>query len=83
MAQSVIPKKEEKVKTVFAAMQNVNDLIEFKEQFKTMYPKDWARVQKRYADHERRDVKGKGHPMPEPEKYLAQMYSIYRKKLCE
>lgn len=83
MAQSVIPKKEEKVKAVFAAMQNIDDMDEFKNKFKTMYPSDWERVQKRYIQHERRDVKGKGHPMPEPEKYLSEMFKTHRKKLSE
>ena len=81
MAQSIIPKKEEKVKAVFSAMQNIDDVNEFKEKFKTMYPSDWERVQKRYIEHERRDVKDKGHPMPETEKYLSGMFKTHRKKL--
>ena len=40
MAQSVIPKKEEKVNSVFSAMENIDDLAEFKKKFKEMYPAD-------------------------------------------
>ena len=83
MAQSVIPKKEQKVKAVFDAIQNLDDMAEFKAEFKRMFPNDWERVKKVYAEHERRDVKGKGHPMPEPEQYLNNMYKVYRKKLTE
>lgn len=83
MAQSVILKKEEKMIAVFAAMQNKEDFNEFKEVFKSVYPSDWERVIKRYKDHERRDTKGKGHPMPEPEKYLSNMYKVYYSKLIK
>ena len=81
MAQSVIVKKEEKVNSVFGAMQNIDDMNEFKQLFKSMYPKDWERVNQRYNQHERRDTKGKGHPMPEPEQYLANMFNVYRAKI--
>ncbi|MGE9942456.1 hypothetical protein ACQRBH_12870 [Bariatricus sp. SGI.161] len=81
MAQSVIVKKEEKVKAVFAAMQDKNNMQEFKDLFKSMYPDDWKRINQRYMQHERRDTKGKGHPMPEPEVYLTNMYKVYRNKI--
>lgn len=83
MAQSVVVKKEEKVKAVFAAMNNLDDMQEFKTLFKTMYPSDWQRIIQRYNQHERRDTKGKGHPMPEPETYLANMFKTYRVKISE
>ena len=81
MAQSVIVKKEEKVKAVFEAMKNVNDIQEFKELFKSMYPADWDRIKQRYIEHENQDKKGKGYPMPEPEKYLSNMFKVYQSKL--
>ena len=80
MAQSVIPKKEEKMKAVFDAMQNKEDFNEFKDAFKKLYPADWKRVITRYNEHEREDTKGKGHPMPAPEKYLSNMYKVYYAK---
>ena len=57
MAQSVIVKKEEKVNAVFEAMKNTEDMEEFKQLFKSMYPKDWERVKQRYNQHEQQ-VKG-------------------------
>ena len=81
MAQSVVVKKEEKVTAVFAAMADKANMQEFKTLFKSMYPDDWRRIQQRYAQHERKDTKGKGHPMPEPEVYLANMFKVYSKKL--
>lgn len=81
MAQSVIVKKVEKVNSVFEAMKNIDDMNEFKQLFKSMYPKDWERVKQRYNQHEQTDTKGKGHPMPKPEQYLANMFKVYRAKL--
>jgi len=40
MAQSVIVKKEEKVNAVFEAMKNTEDMEEFKQLFKSMYPNE-------------------------------------------
>ena len=71
---SVVVKKEEKVKAVFEAMSNLNDMEEFKTKFKTMYPKEWVHIQSVYLKEERADTKHKGHPMPHPEKYLENMY---------
>ena len=67
-------KKEVKIKTVLDSMIDIMDVVEFKEKFKTMYPKDWENIKHRYAEHESRDKKGKGHPMPHPEKYLENMH---------
>lgn len=78
MAQSVIQKKEEKVTSVFEAMLDKASLEEFKIKFKEMYPRDWDRIVSRYKEHERRDIKQKGHPMPEPEQYLKNMYNVYK-----
>lgn len=83
MGQSVIVKKDEKVKSVFEAMQNIDDVNEFKQLFISMYPNDWKRVQQRYMEHEERDTKRKGHPMPEPEQYLVNMYKVYRSKISK
>lgn len=73
---SVIVKKDEKVNSVLDVMNNSNDIEEFKRLFKDMYPTDWERILKNYAKHERKDVKHKGHPMPEPEKYLENAYNV-------
>ena len=81
MAQSVIPKKEEKVTTVFQAMHDKNSLDEFKTKFKEMHPRDWGRIVSRYNEHERRDTKQKGHPMPEPEQYLKNTFNVYKGKV--
>ena len=58
MAQSVIVKKEEKVNSVFGAMQNIDDMNEFKQLFKSMYPKDWERVNHHYRQEHKRDRYG-------------------------
>lgn len=80
MARSVVPQKEKKVEAVFAALGSAHNEKLFIEKFKELYPKDWERINQVYQEHERRDNKGKGHPMPEPEKYLSNMYKVYSKK---
>lgn len=77
---AVIVKKEEKLAAVFAAMSDVDDLQEFKTKFKEMFPKDWNHIIAVYQKEEREDVKHKGHPMPEPEKYLENTYNTARAK---
>ncbi|OQA69218.1 MAG: hypothetical protein BWY37_00841 [Firmicutes bacterium ADurb.Bin262] len=77
---AVVVKKEEKVAAVFAAMSNVDDLQEFKTKFKEMFPKEWKHIISVYQKEEREDVKHKGHPMPEPEKYLENTYKTARAK---
>ena len=81
MAQSVIPKKEEKVRLIFDEIgQNCTE-EEFVQRFKEKFPKDWERVQIRYKEHEQRDVKHKGHPMPNPQQYMTNMYNTWKNKI--
>ncbi len=80
---AVVVKKEEKVKAVFAAMDNPSDMQEFKAKFKELYPSDWGRINDVFQEEERRDKKGKGIPMPHPEKYLENMFNVARSKIFE
>lgn len=73
---SVILKKEEKVSTIFDNMSDINDVQEFKQKFKDLYPDDWNKIICAYQKEERKDKKGKGHPMPKPEIYLSNMYKV-------
>ncbi|MBS3886649.1 MAG: hypothetical protein KGZ56_06295 [Dethiobacter sp.] len=77
---AVVVKKEEKVAAVFAAMSDLDDVLEFKAKFKEMFPKEWQHINSVYQKEERADTKHKGHPMPEPEKYLENMYKVARSK---
>lgn len=81
MAQSVIIKKEEKVTSVFEKIGINCSFEDFFAKFVELYPDDWERVQKIYRKHERKDTKGKGHPMPEPNVYMRNMYKVWQKKL--
>ena len=60
--------------------EGIDDLQEFKTKFKEMYPKEWKTIIAVYQKEEREDVKHKGHPMPEPEKYLENTYKTARAK---
>jgi hypothetical protein len=73
-------KKEEKIRAIFDVMTDKNSLEEFKTKFKEMFPTDWQRIIDRYNEHEKRDTKHKGHPMPNPEKYLQNMFNTYSNK---
>jgi hypothetical protein len=80
MAQSVVPQKEKKVEAVFAALGCNHDEKLFADKFKELYPNDWVRIKKVYFEHESKEKKDKGHPMPHPEKYLGNMYKVYVNK---
>lgn len=80
---AVVVKKEEKVTAVFNSMKDIEDLQEFKDLFKSMYPKEWDRICSIYNKEERLDTKHKGHPMPKPEKYLDNMYKTQKVKYCK
>lgn len=83
MAQSVIVKKQEKVTRVFQELGLDCSFDDFFQKFKEVYPDDWKRVQKVYKQHEERDTKGKGHPMPEPTQYMKNTYKTWQKKLTQ
>lgn len=76
---AVVLKKDEKAKAVIGKMTNHEDIEEFKNLFKQMYPDDYAKIQKTYIAEERKDKKGKGHPMPHPETYLSNMFKVAKK----
>ena len=40
---AVVVKKEEKIKAVFSAMNNKDDMNEFKDKFKELFPNDWEK----------------------------------------
>lgn len=80
MAQSVVVKKEEKVNSIFAELGKDCSFEEFYASFKERYPDDWDRINKVYNQHERHDKKGKGHPMPEPNQYVKNMYNVGKGK---
>lgn len=80
MAQSVVVKKEEKVNKIFTVLGKDCTLEEFSRKFKEDYPDDWERINKVYRQHENRDKKDKGHPMPEPNQYMKNMYAVGKKK---
>lgn len=78
---AVIIKKEEKAEAIIGMMANKEDIEEFKTLFKETYPDDYAKMFKTFNAEERKDKKGKGHPMPHPETYLSNMYKVAITKL--
>lgn len=80
MGGAIIPKKEEKVRYIFELMGNNPSEELFVKLFKEHYPKEWKNVIRTYEREERKS-KGKTHPMPEPNKYMSNMYKVYYKKL--
>lgn len=77
---AVIIKKDEKVNKIIEAMADISNEEEFKRKFKEMYPEDYAKIVKTYEKEERKDKKGKGHPMPHPETYLSNMFKVAMNK---
>ena len=80
MGHSVIPKKKEKVKHIFELMDNNPSEELFIDLFIKNYPKDWENIKRTYYSEERKS-KGKSHPMPEPYKYMSNMYKNAYKEL--
>ncbi|HCJ6323696.1 TPA: hypothetical protein U2L50_004611 [Citrobacter farmeri] len=77
---AVISKKEEKIKATCESLQPGFTFEEFLEAFKTLYPKDWDKVGREYAKHERKTKPGKSHPMPEPVQYMKNALNVHLKK---
>lgn len=77
---AVIAKKEEKISATANELGGCPEPDEFIEKFKELYPKDWARIEKNYRDHERKAKPGKSHPMPEPNQYIKNALSVWLKK---
>lgn len=80
MAQSVIVKKDEKIGIVIYSLPVGFTDDQFVDAFIENFPKEWDRVKKVYADHERRTKPGKCHPMPEPKTYLVNALRNWKKK---
>ena len=78
---AVITKKEEKAEAIIGIMTNEEDVEEFKTLFKKNYPDDYSKMFKVFNEEERKDKKGKGHPMPHPDTYLSNMFKVALKKL--
>lgn len=80
MAQKPVPAKEKKLANLFEkhGMEITED--QFIQIFKDEYPKDWYRIQDTYAKQEEKRKPGKAAPMPEPIKYLRNMYKVFMKK---
>lgn len=77
---AVISKKEEKIKATCESLQPGFTFEEFLEAFKTLCPKDWDKVGREYAKHERKTKPGKSHPMPEPVQYMKNALNVHLKK---
>ena len=73
---ALVVKKEEKVDAVFAALGEDITESAFVKKFKDLYPKDWGRIQAKYAEEERKTKPGKTHPMPHPDVYMKNMYKV-------
>ncbi|MEM0674355.1 hypothetical protein AAHA48_14415 [Dickeya oryzae] len=77
---AVISKKEEKIQSTYDSLQPNFTFEQFLEAFKSLYPKDWVKLEKEYAKHERRTKPGKSHPMPHPEQYMRNALNTYLNK---
>jgi len=76
---AVITKKDEKIEAVINTFSEIPSPDAFVEKFTELYPKDFAKVEKNYRDHERKTKPGKPHPMPEPVQYLKNALNVWIK----
>lgn len=77
---AVVIKKAEKARLILEKMSDINNSEEFAEIFKSLYPIDYQKIEKKYRIEEQKDKKKKGHPMPDPKIYLKNMYKVALKK---
>lgn len=78
---AVVAKKEEKVEKIFELLGYECTLEEFTDKFKELYAKEWQKIVNAFEEHEKKDKKHKGHPMPHPDLYMKNMYNVGKKKL--
>ena len=76
---SFIKWKKQKILSVFDALGENHTEESFIETFKSMYPADWQLIQDKWAEEEKNTPIGKKHPMPEPNKYMKEMYRNWKK----
>ncbi|WP_125782798.1 hypothetical protein [Pseudoalteromonas rubra] len=77
---AVITKKDEKIESVVCELGEGYSIDDFVNKFQELYPKDWSKVEREYAKHERKTKPGKAHPMPEPVQYLKNALNVWQKK---
>ena len=61
---AVITKKDEKIAATVEQLEGSRSPDDFVAKFKELYPKDWAKIEKSYRDHERKTKPGKSHLLP-------------------
>jgi hypothetical protein len=76
----VVLRKDEKMKSVVAALPAGSTPDSYATKFQEMYPEDWGKIVRRYKRHERQTPRGKAHPMPEPNQYLLNMVNNFLTK---
>ncbi|WP_267400687.1 hypothetical protein [Pseudomonas sp. GM_Psu_2] len=76
---SVIVKKAEKIQATVKSLEAGFSFEQFLAAFQTQYPKDWEKVQREYAKHERKTKPGKSNPMPEPVQYMRNALNVHLK----
>lgn len=74
---SVITKKAEKVRMTVETLAAGFSFEQFLAAFQALYPKDWEKVQREHAKHERKTKPGKNHPMPDPVQYMRNALNVH------
>jgi|TARA_B110000211_G_scaffold66399_1_gene76617 hypothetical protein len=77
---AVITKKDEKIENVVGELNEGYLFDDFINKFQELYPKDWSKIEREHAKHERKTKPGKTHPMPEPIQYLKNALNVWNKK---
>ncbi|PBP77563.1 hypothetical protein CCL19_00680 [Pseudomonas syringae] len=76
---SVIVKKAEKIRATVESLETGFSFEQFLAAFQVQYPKEWEKVQREYAKHERKTESGQNHPMPEPVQYMRNALNVHLK----
>ena len=70
----------DKIENVVGELNEGYSFDDFINKFQELYPKDWSKIEREHAKHERKTKPGKTHPMPEPIQYLKNALNVWNKK---
>ncbi|HUI33702.1 MAG TPA: hypothetical protein VLY84_08810 [Dysgonamonadaceae bacterium] len=76
---AVILKKDEKIGNVVNSLAKEFGIEDFIDKFIELYPKDYAKIKKTYAEHTKDLKLGKKQPMPNPKQYLTNALNVWTK----
>lgn len=77
---NLINRKRTKAFALLDELDMNADEASFTALFKQRHPADWVRITQKFEEEERSTPAGKRHPMPDPDRYMREMYRNFSKR---